>query len=80
MTVHTGTADGGHYYSFIRDRDKWLLFNDAEVKYFDSSQLAAECFGGEMTVSHHEDRLLLAYVLKCSIVSILNHKVAPKWY
>ena len=56
VTVHTGTADGGHYYSFIRDRtalnrDKWFLFNDAEVKPFDPNQLAAECFGGEMTVS-----------------------------
>ncbi|CAH1793285.1 unnamed protein product [Owenia fusiformis] len=57
VTVHTGTADGGHYYSFIRDRlnknetgqDKWYLFNDAEVKPFDPSQLAYECFGGEMT-------------------------------
>ena len=57
VTVHTGTADGGHYYSFIRDRinqskngqDKWYLFNDAEVKPFDPSQIAAECFGGEMT-------------------------------
>ena len=67
VTVHTGTADGGHYYSFIKERcasrvgetlhasggkeDRWLLFNDAEVKVFDSSQIAAECFGGEMTVS-----------------------------
>ena len=33
VTVHTGTADGGHYYSFIRDRlhktengqDKWCV-------------------------------------------------------
>ena len=33
VTVHTGTADGGHYYSFIRDRltqnargqDKWYI-------------------------------------------------------
>ncbi|KAG8236171.1 hypothetical protein J437_LFUL013437, partial [Ladona fulva] len=54
VTVHTGTADGGHYYSFIRDRslpggDKWFLFNDAEVKPFDPDQIAAECFGGEMT-------------------------------
>ncbi|KAL3873492.1 hypothetical protein ACJMK2_036602 [Sinanodonta woodiana] len=57
VTVHTGTADGGHYYSFIRDKmnksetgqDKWFLFNDAEVKPFDPSQIAAECFGGEMT-------------------------------
>lgn len=59
VTVHTGTADGGHYYSFIKERTKtsyhtherWFLFNDAEVKPFDPSQIAAECFGGEMTVS-----------------------------
>ena len=33
VTVHTGTADGGHYYSFIRDRlnknelgqDRWYI-------------------------------------------------------
>lgn len=29
------------------------LFNDAEVKSFDSAQLASECFGGEMTVESH---------------------------
>jgi len=29
------------------------LFNDAEVKPFDSAQLASECFGGEMTVSYN---------------------------
>lgn len=27
------------------------LFNDAEVKPFDPSQIASECFGGEVTVS-----------------------------
>jgi len=55
VVVHTGTAEGGHYYSFIRNRsdpqqDQWFLFNDAEVKPFDPSQIASECFGGEMTV------------------------------
>ena len=43
----------GHYYAFIRDRtsvkDKWYSFNDAEVKIFDPSQIASECFGGEMS-------------------------------
>ncbi len=53
VTVHTGNADGGHYYAFIKDRsstvkERWYSFNDAEVKAFDPSQIAAECFGGEM--------------------------------
>ena len=62
VTVHTGTADGGHYYAFIREQGgsgdpsrsvdpsnrKWFSFNDAEVKVFDPNHIAAECFGGEM--------------------------------
>ena len=34
--------------SFLSHR---YLFNDAEVKPFDPSQIASECFGGEVTVS-----------------------------
>uniref|UniRef100_A0A914WTS4 USP domain-containing protein n=1 Tax=Plectus sambesii TaxID=2011161 RepID=A0A914WTS4_9BILA len=52
VTVHTGTADGGHYYSFIRDPhddEKWYSFNDADVKLWDPANMALECFGGEMT-------------------------------
>ena len=29
VTVHTGTADGGHYYSFIRDRGSLAETNNA---------------------------------------------------
>lgn len=61
VTVHTGTADGGHYYSFIQDRDphsvtrnKWFFFNDAEVKPFDKSQLADQSFGGETTSKQYD--------------------------
>lgn len=77
VTVHTGTADGGHYYSFIKDRtagarDKWFLFNDAEVKPFDPNQIAAECFGGEMTVSF----LMLMFHTK--VVNIIYPMEASK--
>lgn len=55
ILVHTGTADSGHYYSFIRDRSgpnegKWFQFNDSEVEPFDSNEIAAQTFGGMETV------------------------------
>ena len=46
-------AGGGHYYSFIKDRededgkDSWYEFNDELVKEFDKDDLETECFGGE---------------------------------
>ena len=56
VLVHHGVAQGGHYYSFIRDRtsvdttntDKWYRFDDDEVTPFDPSQIELECFGGKV--------------------------------
>ena len=39
-------------------QDKWYLFNDAEVKPFDPTQIAMECFGGEMTVCLNIDEFI----------------------
>ena len=53
VLVHSGYAEGGHYYSFIKDRedteegDKWYEFNDEMVKEFDKKELESECFGGD---------------------------------
>lgn len=30
--IHAGYADAGHYYSFIKDKDKWYEFNDEYIK------------------------------------------------
>lgn len=58
VVVHVGTAEFGHYYSFIntnrseghilRDEgaENWLEFNDSRVKTFNIDHLENECFGG----------------------------------
>jgi ubiquitin C-terminal hydrolase len=58
VLVHTGTADSGHYYSYIKERAaddpaqidgkgaKWHLFNDIHVEPFDSQELGTASFGG----------------------------------
>jgi len=46
--IHMGTAESGHYYSFIKDgANNWFEFNDSIVRPFDLKDLAQEAFGGE---------------------------------
>jgi len=53
VLVHAGTAESGHYYSYIRERpssnetcDPWAEFNDDCVSTWDHTQMEASCFGG----------------------------------
>jgi hypothetical protein len=48
--VHYGTADGGHYYSFAKERgtNKWFEFNDTTVREYDPANLPEDAFGGKL--------------------------------
>lgn len=48
ILIHSGIAQGGHYYSYIRgvDSDKWYIFDDDIVEEFDHNTIPFHCFGG----------------------------------
>ncbi len=53
VLVHAGVAQGGHYYSFIKDRspgseENWFRFDDEDVTPFDPGSIEVECFGGKV--------------------------------
>lgn len=61
VVVHSGQANAGHYYSFIRERrsglefvknrNRWFKFNDKDVEEVEMNEefLESECFGGTYT-------------------------------
>ena len=53
VLVHSGNAESGHYYSYIRERPpmypyskQWVEFNDTDVSKFNPINIAEQCFGG----------------------------------
>ncbi|GAM28546.1 hypothetical protein SAMD00019534_117220 [Acytostelium subglobosum LB1] len=59
ILVHSGTADSGHYYSFIKEREPlipgrprhWIQFNDQLTEVFNPEDISRACFGGYDSIS-----------------------------
>eukprot|EP01100_Stratorugosa_tubuloviscum_P002906 TRINITY_DN1692_c0_g1_i1.p1 TRINITY_DN1692_c0_g1~~TRINITY_DN1692_c0_g1_i1.p1 ORF type:complete len:831 (+),score=333.74 TRINITY_DN1692_c0_g1_i1:60-2552(+) len=51
--IHSGAPSSGHYWTFVasNEADKWLRFDDAQVKLVDNKEMESEAFGGNRTMS-----------------------------
>lgn len=72
ILVHAGVAQGGHYYSFIKQPDgpKWFRFEDEDVTAFNPEAIPYQCFGGSFPANtiggnnmHEDDRTSNALLL-----------------
>ncbi|OMJ90056.1 hypothetical protein SteCoe_7634 [Stentor coeruleus] len=69
VIVHSGTADSGHYYSFIKNRSNkiWFKFDDRYVDFYNIENLSRDCFGGEahgpLRDDFQYDNYFSAYIL-----------------
>ena len=41
IIMHSGSSEGGHYYSYIKDSDGWFLYNDSRVSQIEESTVMA---------------------------------------
>lgn len=65
IVVHIGSAEYGHYFSYIKvSETQWLEFNDEKVREFDPDDIENECFGGEHWRRENQSAYLLVYEKK----------------
>ncbi|EWC47029.1 hypothetical protein DRE_03791 [Drechslerella stenobrocha 248] len=86
VLVHSGTAETGHYYSYIKDRGGrmvgglplWFEFNDAEVSTFDPLTIPSNCFGGPDTLPSKDGLLGHSYMKPYSAYMLFYERVTSQ--
>lgn len=79
ILVHSGVAQGGHYYSFIYDHvsEKWFKYDDEDVSPFDPANIEAECFGGVQRRSWHGSSNSMEMEVFSNALMLFYEKVVP---
>jgi ubiquitin C-terminal hydrolase len=73
ILIHSGSALGGHYYSYIKSfaHDRWFIFNDSSVYEIEETEVE-KAFGGE------ETKLWGNYTTSACAYLLVYRKVSPQ--
>lgn len=81
ILVHSGTAESGHYYSYIRERPSnasgpstWVEFNDTDVTPFDPNNIGDQCFGGWTRVDEYSTKFTKVW----NAYMLFYERITPK--
>ena len=53
IVIHSGSAENGHYYSYISSEHRWVEFNDVWVSLVNPHNIPNDCYGGEEKLHYH---------------------------
>ena len=81
IVIHTGTAESGHYYSYISNNKAWIEFNDIWISQVNPENIPNDCYGGEEKFQYNayskiamREKLGNAYMLIYERASMYNFR------
>ena len=85
IVIHLGTADAGHYYSLIMDREKenipenkrWFEFNDNIVDFYNPEDIKNDAIGGEERIQHFDGMAFRAMEKSRNAYLLVEDRIAP---
>jgi ubiquitin C-terminal hydrolase len=64
VLVHSGSVNYGHYYCYCKADDRWVKFNDTNVKYADDYEVFESNYGGNFQIHRYLQKSIRNIELK----------------